>query len=169
MKILERIKNYIAIIIYAILTWFWFDLNHSNSLPLIGHTELVYGWCSPYADKVGLIFDLIYFSFSVAFCIVITDILLNKLPFMKLIGSESDRKEMLSAGTASLFVNFIVLLYEFHVENFKIKLIGLTIGLIICWCIGFVLSWKIIKIVRPLLGIADLAESVNEINNNDKQ
>lgn len=167
-EILEKLKDYTAVIIYAILTWFWFDLNNSNSLPFIGHTNLVRGWCYPDASKLGLLVDLIYFSFSVAFCIVITDIVLNKIPFMSLIGSEIDREEMVSATSACGLVNFIVLLYEFHVLDFRIKLIGLTICLIIFFVIGLILAWKIMEKIRPILGIVDLAENINEINNINK-
>ena len=69
---IENIKELIAIAICAILTWIWFDLNNSNELPLIGHTNLVNGWVNEYASKSKLFFDLIYFSVSTAIIIVLT-------------------------------------------------------------------------------------------------
>lgn len=151
----ENIKFCMAFIVYSALTWIWFELNNSDSLPLIGHTELVYGWCESSASKMGLLFDLIYFALSVAVCIVVTDIILNKVP---LIGFNDE------ATAASAPVYFVVLLYEFHVLEFRLKLIGLAIGLFIFYFIGVFLSEKILEILRPLLGIVDLADSISDIN-----
>lgn len=154
---IENLKISLAVIVYSVLTWIWFDLNNSNSLPIIGHTELVYGWCQSEADKLALLFDLIYFALSVAVCIVITDIVLNKVPLTNF----NDE-----AGAASSLVNFVVLLYEFHVLEFRLKLIGLLIGLIIFYFIGFALALKILETLRPLLGIIDLADNISDTNDN---
>lgn len=151
----ENIKLGMAFIVYSALTWIWFELNNSNSLPLIGHTELVYGWCESSASKMGLLFDLIYFALSVAVCIVVTDIILNKVP---LIGFNDE-----ATGVSGL-VYFVVLLYEFHVLEFRLKLIGLAIGLFIFYFIGMVLGEKILEILRPLLGIIDLTDNLSDIN-----
>ena len=173
-EILDNAKYSVAIVIYAVLAWLWFDLNNSNSLPFIGHTDLVNGWCNPYASKLGLLADLIYFSFSLAFCIVATDIILNKIPIVNLIFTDEERSQaqygmqLVSASTACAAVNIIIFLYEFHVLDFRFKLIGLTIALIIFYLIGLFLAEKIMKIVRPILGIVDLAENINEINNINK-
>lgn len=151
----ENIKLGMAFIVYSALTWIWFELNNSNSLPLIGHTELVYGWCESSASKMGLLFDLIYFALSVAVCIVVTDIILNKVP---LIGFNDE-----ATGVSGL-VYFVVLLYEFHVLEFRLKLIGLAIGLFIFYFIGVVLGEKILEILRPILGIIDLTDNLSDID-----
>ena len=157
---IKNIKELIAVAICAILTWIWFDLNNSNDLPLIGHTSLVNGWVNEYASKSKLIFDLVYFSFSIAIIIVLTDIALAKieLPFF---GFSKD-----SCFSASIIVNFIVFLYEFHILEFKLKLIGLSIGLIIFYMIGMFIAIKLLEIVRPILGIIDAVDTINEINEN---
>ena len=152
---IKNIKFVIAFIVYSALTWVWFEVNNSNSLPLIGHTELVYGWCESSADKMGLLFDLIYFALSVVACIVITDIILSKIPLLNF----NDDAIYISAP-----VNLVVLLYEFHILDFRFKLIGLAIGLVIFYFIAIVLSGKILKILRPLLGIVDLASNISDIN-----
>ena len=152
---IKNIKFVIAFIVYSALTWVWFEVNNSNSLPLIGHTELVYGWCESSADKMGLLFDLIYFALSVVACIVITDIILSKIPLLNF----NDDAIYISAP-----VNLVVLLYEFHILDFRFKLIGLAIGLVIFYFIAIVLSVKILKILRPLLGIVDLASNISDIN-----
>ena len=151
----ENIKLGVAFIVYSALTWIWFELNNSNSLPLIGHTELVYGWCESSASKMGLLFDLIYFALSVAVCIVVTDIILNKVP---LVGFNDE------ATAASAPVYLVVLLYEFHVLEFRLKLIGLAIGLFIFYFIGVFLSEKILEILRPILGIIDLTDNLSDID-----
>ena len=151
----ENIKFGMAFVVYSALTWIWFELNNSDSLPLIGHTELVYGWCESSASKMGLLFDLIYFALSVAVCIVVTDIILNKVP---LVGFNDE------ATAASAPVYLVVLLYEFHVLEFRLKLIGLAIGLFIFYFIGVFLSEKILEILRPILGIIDLTDNLSDIN-----
>ena len=157
---IENIKGLIAVAICAILTWIWFDLNNSNDLPLIGHTSLVNGWINEYASKLKLLFDLIYFSVSIAIIIVLTDIALAKieLPFF---GFSKD-----SCFSASIIVNLIVFIYEFHILEFKLKLIGLTIALIIFYIIGTAIAGKLLEIVRPILGIIDAVDTINEINEN---
>ena len=157
---IKNIKELIAVAICAILTWIWFDLNNSNDLPLIGHTSLVKGWVNAYASKSKLLFDLIYFSVSTAIIIVLTDIALAKieLPFF---GFSKD-----SCFTASVAVNILVFLYEFHILEFKLKLIGLTIVLVIFYMIGILIAEKLLEIIRPILGIMDIADTINEINEN---
>ena len=157
---IENIKGLIAIAICAILTWIWFDLNNSNELPLIGHTNLVNGWVNEYASKSKLFFDLIYFSVSTAIIIILTDIALAKikLPFF---GFSKD-----SCFSASIIVNLIVFIYEFHILEFKLKLIGLTIALIIFYIIGTAIAGKLLEIVRPILEIVDAVDTINEMNEN---
>ena len=157
---IKNIKGLIAIAICAILTWIWFDLNNSNDLPLIGHTNLVNGWINEYASKSKLLFDLVYFSVSIAIIIVLTDIALAKieLPFF---GFSKD-----SCFSASIIVNLIVFIYEFHILEFKLKLIGLTIALIIFYIIGTAIAGKLLEIVRPILEIVDAVDTINEINEN---
>ena len=104
---------------------------------------------------MGLLFDLIYFALSVAVCIVVTDIILNKVP---LVGFNDE------ATAASTPVCLVVLLYEFHVLEFRLKLIGLAIVLFIFYFIGVFLSGKILEILRPILGIIDLADNLSDIN-----
>ena len=151
----ENIKFGMAFIVYSALTWIWFELNNSDSLPFIGHTELVYGWCESSASKMGLLFDLIYFALSVAVCIVVTDIILNKVP---LIGFNNEAHEV--SGP----VYFVVLLYEFHVLEFRLKLIGLAIGLFVFYFIGMLLGEKILEILRPLLRITDLTNNLSDVD-----
>ena len=161
---LEKITGLVVLVIYAALTWFWFYLNNSNSLPLIGHTELVRGWIYPGADKVKLFFDLVYFALSVAVFIIATEVILSEIsiPFLEF------KKD--SSFEAAMGVNFIVLLYEFHILEFRLKLIGLTIGLIIFFVIGLFIAEKVLEILRPILGIMDAAENIADaIDADDKQ
>ena len=154
MKENENVHNFkmlVAVVIYAILTWVWFQLNSNNDLPLIGHTSLVHGWVNENASKIGLLIDLIYFSISVAVMIVVTEIILSKIE-MPLFKFEKD-----SGTVAAVFVNFIVFLYEFHILEFRFKLIGLTIALVIFFSIGIGIADKILEILRPVLKITDIA------------
>ena len=158
----EDIKNFkmlLPIAIYSILTYLWFDANETNSLILIGHTDLVNGWVNEHANKVKLFGELIYFSISIAAMIVVTQLILHEIniPFLSF---EKD-----SGHVAAIFVNFFVFIYEFHVIEFRIKLVGLAVAMIIFFVIGYVLAIKILDIVRPILGIVDVAESVDEIKN----
>lgn len=156
---LEKISEIISIAIYAILTWFWFDMNNSDSLPIIGHTELVHGWVNSNADKFKLITDLIYFAISVATMAVATEIIVSqvKLPFFNF-------KEDCGM-VAAVCVNFVVFLYEFHILEFRLKLIGLTIGLIIFFFIATAIYMKIMEILKPILKITDVAETISDVTN----
>ena len=158
---IENIKLIIPIIICALLTGAWFHMNDSNNLPLIGHTSLVFGWINENASKMKLLIDLIYFSISTAAIIVITDMVFSQLiSEMKLL-IKFDRD---SCFTASVAVNILVFLYEFHVLEFRIKLIGLSIALIIFYAIGFGIAMKVLETFRP---ISEIVEKLNEINEND--
>ena len=156
----DNVKYICAIVIYAALTWIWFDLNYSYSLPLIGHTELVHGWVDSDANKLKLIFDLFYFSISIATFIVITEIALDKIPGIGFIKSE---KYTHSLG-ASFLINIFLLFYQFHILEFRIKLIGLAAGLIIFFVIGVAIAFKVLDILCPILGILDISDSIENIN-----
>ena len=159
----ENGKSTFAVVIYAVLTWIWFDLNNSYSLPIIGHTELVYGWVVEDANKVKLLFDLIYFSLSVATLIVLTEVIIIQIPLIKFVKD--------SGLVASITVNFFLLFYQFHVLEFRFQLIGLTIALIIFYLIGIFISEKVLSVLRPAFGIMDIGDSIENINdiNNDKK
>ena len=161
----ENMRFAITIVIYSLLTRVWFDLNNNDLLPFIGHTNLVNWWINEYASKTKLLFDLIYFSISTATIIVVTSIILSKveLPFIL------HFKDADVYGVSSL-VNLVVLLYEFHVLEFRFKLIGLTIALIIFFFIAYFIAEKVLSIVKPILGIIDAAETINDISEiNDKK
>ena len=162
----EDVKNaklLAGVVIYAVLTWLWFQLNNANDLPLVGHTDLVNGWINEHASKIGLLIDLIYFALSVAIMVVATQIILEKIapPLVKI---DKD-----SGFVAAIFVNFIVLVYEFFHLEFRLKLIGLTIGLFIFFVIGTAIADKILEILRPILKLTDAVETINDITNiNDR-
>ena len=153
------IELFAPVVLYAILTWFWFYLNDSNSLPIIGHTELVRGAINSHADKTRLFFEMVYFALSVAIMTVATEVILSqvKLPFIKF-----DEGCGIFAAT---LVNFVVLVYEFFALEFYLRLIGLTLSLIFFFVVGMVIASKILEILRPLLKIADVAETISDITN----
>ena len=49
--------------------------------------------------------------------------------------------------------------------EFRFKLIGLTIALVIFFSIGIGIADKILEILRPVLKITDIAETVNDVTN----
>ena len=67
-------------------------------------------------------------------------------------------------GVAAV-VNLIVLVYEFHILEFRIKLIGLAIALIIFFAIGVCLAMKILEILKPIFKMIGIADTVNDISN----
>ena len=154
----ENLGYIVTIAIYAFLTHLWFDANEKNILIFIGHTDLVNGWVLSYASKTKLFIDLIYFALSVAAIIVTTQIIINqiKTPLLKF-------KEDEVLGVAAV-VNLIVLVYEFHILEFRIKLIGLAIALIIFFAIGVCLAMKILEILKPIFKVIGIADTVNDYN-----
>ena len=153
--------------LYAILTWFWFQLNNSNDLPIIGHTDLVNGWINEYASKTKLLFDLIYFAISVAVISVATDLILSQIsiPFLKF--------KIGHGITSTTFVYFVILLYEFHVLEFRIRLLGLLLAVIVFLVIDMMIYVKILEILIPILKITNIAETISDAvdihdRNNDK-
>ncbi len=162
----EDVKNAklsIAVVIYAILTWIWFQMNNSDELPLVGHTDLVNGWVNEYASKTGLLIDLIFFAFSVAILIVATQLIMEKFA-PPLVNIDKD-----SGFVAAIFVNFVVLVYQFFNLKFKLKLIGLTIALIIFFVVGMAIAEKLLGILRPILNAADAVETISDATNvNDR-
>lgn len=160
----------ITVAIYSFLTWLWFVANDKDDLILIGHTDLVNGWILTYASKTKLFMDLIYFSVSTAVMIIITEIVIKEIskefPLFKY-------REDSSFGCAGI-VNIIVVLYEFHILEFRIKLIGLLIALIVFFMIGVAIAIKLLEVLRPILKAVDIADSAvdaansaNEVLNSD--
>ena len=155
----ENFGYIVTIAIYAFLTHLWFDANEKNILIFIGHTDLVNGWVLSYASKTKLFIDLIYFALSVAVIIVATQIIINQIKTPLLKFQEGD------AIGASAVVNLIVFLYEFHILEFRIKLIGLAIALIIFFAIGVCLAMKILEILKPIFKVIGIADTVSDISN----
>lgn len=156
---IDDIEFLAPVVVYALLTWLWFDLNNSNALPIIGHTDLVRGWCNGNADKFKLLIDLIYFAISVTAMAVATEVIVSKieLPFF---GFKKD------CGVGAAFgVNLVVFLYEFHVLEFRLKLIGLSIALIILFFVAMAIYMKVMEYLRPILKITDAVETIGDITN----
>ena len=153
----------IPIIIYAVLTWIWFDLNDSNSLPFIGHTDIVYHWLhSPSFTWINWepIFDFIYFGATVAVCIVIEDIILCKIPLIKF-------DDYASAGGAG-FVYIFLVIYEFFVLEFHFSFILLVVVYSIIFMIGAAIGCKLSQYVRKILNIVDVFNGISDISNDNK-
>lgn len=158
----ENAKNIgaiISLVIYAILTYFWFSANYSDDLIFIGHTNLVAGWINSYASKTKVFIDLFYYSLSVAFMTVLTQIIVSqiKIPILKF---EKD-----VAMSSAVIVNIFLFFYEFHILEFRIKLIGLAVAMIIFFMIGISIADKILGILLPILKIVDVVDSAEEITN----
>ena len=160
----ENLGYIVTVAIYAFLTYLWFDSNEKDILIFIGHTDLVTGWLLSYANKTKFFIDLIYFALSVAVMIVVTQVIINQIknPLLKFADDEA-------IGAASI-VNIVVFLYEFHILEFKIKLVGLAIALIIFFAIGVCLAIKILEILKPIfkmIGIADTVSDISDAVDND--
>lgn len=149
---LEEFKMLVAVVIYAALTWIWFDLNDTNSLPIIGHTAFVRG-----VGSNGIFVDMIYFSISTAVMIIIANYILSQIPIIHFDGA--------IVPGASCFVNLAVLLYEFHILEFRFRFIGLSLGLIIFYTIGMLIGWRIWEKLDKIFNIVNV---VDDVTNSDK-
>ena len=102
---------------------------------------------------------MVYFALSVAIMTVATEVILSQvnLPFIKF-----DE----GCGTfAATLVNFVVLVYEFFALEFYLRLIGLTLSLFFFFVVGIVIASKILEKLRPILKIADVAETISDVAN----